>query len=195
MEQLRPSYLKLLTQTLKENVKKTSELDLNDMALTHFGMNVEERCFNKNRNVASYSRAITASRLEIERYTSRNILFPMIDNAMKVERATLTDKRNDSNQVQCTYTSDQINVQKRSINSGVTDAADEPVKRPKYEVDCDVVVIDSDDSDAECVPSDEQNNDIEHSDDDQLIININNNMKKDILMTIQTSCTDSKEKN
>lgn len=76
---------------LKENVNKCSTLDLDDMVVTHFGMKLEERCFERNSEMNSYSRAITAVRLEIERNTKAETLFPMIAKST-ASKTTETNK-------------------------------------------------------------------------------------------------------
>lgn len=83
-ERYREKYLKLLHQKLRENVKRTSDLNLDDLMLTHFAMKIEEDCHEKNRDSAAYIRALTMSRLSIERCTCEKKLFPMIAEAMQL---------------------------------------------------------------------------------------------------------------
>lgn len=78
----RQRYIQLLIKALKENVEKTSSLQLDGMTFTHFGMKVEESCTLKVQSMESYTRAITTARVNIERYTANRILFPMIAVAM-----------------------------------------------------------------------------------------------------------------
>lgn len=84
-ERLRENYLNLLIYTLKQNLKKTSDLQLDDMVLTHFGMSIEESCFARNRNLGAYTKSITIARVNIEKYTNMSRLFPMIAETMQIE--------------------------------------------------------------------------------------------------------------
>lgn len=79
----RDRYLKMIIKTLRVNVEKTSNLDLDDMVLTHFGISVEEECYAKNPGLNAYSKAITRARVNIERHTTNEKLFPLIAETMK----------------------------------------------------------------------------------------------------------------
>lgn len=171
MEKMRENYLKLVVQTLKENVKKTSTMDLDDMVMAHFGMCVEERCFEKNRNLASYTKAITAARLNIERYTSAKKLFPMIADSVQAKESEMvaTTECNNGEFISsyfyfgvwrylvliCTnlwfvpflfffaLTAEKRTIQTDDCNDG------KPVKRSKYTEENDIIIIDSSDSEDE----------------------------------------------
>lgn len=79
----RERYLKIIIKTLKENVSKTSNLELDDMLMTHFGISIEEQCYAKNPGLDAYSRAITMARVNIERNTTMKKLFPLIAKTIK----------------------------------------------------------------------------------------------------------------
>lgn len=90
----RGNYLKLLHQNLKENVKKSSDLNLDDDMLTHFAMRIEEDCFNRNRNFAAYTKSLTLARLSIEKFTATKKLFPMIAESFKIDEKSTEQKEN-----------------------------------------------------------------------------------------------------
>lgn len=96
MDKLRQNYLKVLIATLKDNVKKTSTVNLDDLVMTHFGMNVEAKCCEKNYGITHYTKEITAARINIERCTAQRQLFPMIAQSLHVnesETIAATEKR------------------------------------------------------------------------------------------------------
>lgn len=106
LEKMRKGYLKMVMQTLKENVKKTSTLDLDDLTLSlHYAMPVEESCLDKSRgSIASYTKAITEARLKIERFTSAKKLFPMIADSMHIVNSkvlTTAEKNNGQYEIVC----------------------------------------------------------------------------------------------
>ena len=79
LDTLRSRYLQTLVKSLKENVKKTSKLDLDDLILTHCALKMEENCRDKCQgSLHLYTKSITAARIKIDQSTSRNQLFPMI---------------------------------------------------------------------------------------------------------------------
>lgn len=125
LEKLRQNYLKMVVHTLKENVKKTSDLDLDDFAITHYAMKVEENCLDKSRGVASYTKAITEARLNIERHTSNNTLVPLIAKSMHVdgddsEVDTVAAKNNNGNyEIVCVVRCDYYVYLFPSVNNNV----------------------------------------------------------------------------
>lgn len=102
---MRKSYLKMVMQTLKENVQKASTLNLDDLAITHYAMRVEENCLDKSRgSIASYTKAITEARLKIERFTSAEKLFPMIADSMHIDNSKVVptaEKNNGQYEIVC----------------------------------------------------------------------------------------------
>lgn len=96
MDKLRQRYLRLVTSMLKENVRETSDLLLDDLSFIHFGMEIEEGIYDKNRDLASYSKAITRSRLSIERHTRNKKLFPLIATAMQSTESQVNSAHNNS---------------------------------------------------------------------------------------------------
>lgn len=86
LEGIRSRYLQILVVSLKENVNKTSKLDLDDLILTHCALKLEENCRDKCQGSPHlYTKAITAARIKIEQSTSRNQLFPMIAECVPVD--------------------------------------------------------------------------------------------------------------
>lgn len=85
----RDKYLKMIIKTLKENVKETSNLELDEMVMTHFGITIEEECYAKNPGLDAYSKAVTRARMSIEKSTTNKRLFPMI-------AATIQPKANET---------------------------------------------------------------------------------------------------
>lgn len=96
----RKNYMNLLINTLKENVQKTSNLNMDtmDSVITHFGLKLEEECLAK-RGWGSYTEAITRARIKIENCTLHNTLYPVIADAMQVEQKEVAQKMPDQNVV------------------------------------------------------------------------------------------------
>lgn len=86
---LRERYLNLLIYTLNNNIKKTLEnVDVDESIAQHYGLIIEEDCFRKNpSDLAPYTKAITAARLNIESFTAKQQPYPMILNALQLPLA------------------------------------------------------------------------------------------------------------
>lgn len=88
---LRERYLNLLIYTLNNNIKKTLEnVNVDESIAQHYGvyygLKIEEDCFRKNpSDLAPYTKAITAARLNIESFTTKQQPFPMISNALQLQ--------------------------------------------------------------------------------------------------------------
>lgn len=84
VHKLRDGYLNLLIYILKDNIKKSlNSVDVDESIIQHYAITIEEDCFSKNgSDVAPYTKAITAARLNIEDYTGKQQLYPMISNAL-----------------------------------------------------------------------------------------------------------------
>lgn len=89
IDKLREKYLNLLIHTLHANVKKSVQnVHVDDSIIQHYGLAIEEDCFNKHRSMLSsytrdYTKAITVARLNIEKYTANQQLYPTISNALE----------------------------------------------------------------------------------------------------------------
>lgn len=83
---LREGYSNLLIYTLKNNIKKTVQnVNVDASVIQHYGLTIEEDCFNRNpSDLAAYTKAITAARLSIESYTSKEQPYPTISNALQL---------------------------------------------------------------------------------------------------------------
>lgn len=107
VHKLREKYLNLLISTLKENIKKTLEnVNVDALVIQHYAIAIEEDCFSKYlSNLATYTRSITAARLNIERCTANQQLYPAISKALhprqleKISKQTRTENRGRQNQI------------------------------------------------------------------------------------------------
>lgn len=99
VKKLREGYLNLLVYTLKDNIKKTLQnVNVDESVILHYGLTIEEDCFNKNQSdVAPYTKAITAARLSIEKYTAKQQPYPMISNALHLDEIERVSKQTSSN--------------------------------------------------------------------------------------------------
>lgn len=77
----REIYLDLLVKKLKENVANATEKPPNELRLCDYediAVEIEYRCFTKNRAVSLYTRSITLEVREIDKLTKENKLLPAI---------------------------------------------------------------------------------------------------------------------
>lgn len=95
-KKLRESYLNLLIYTLNNNIKKTlKNVNIDESVIQHYGLTIEEDCFSKNpSDLAPYTKAITAARLNIESYTEKQQPYPMIANALDFNEMEQLPKEN-----------------------------------------------------------------------------------------------------
>lgn len=99
-DRLRENYLNLLVFTLKTNIKATlKDVNVDHSIVLHYAMSIEEDSFYKHQpNLGSYSKAITAARLNIERYTSNQQLHPLISKALHSNEMEKTSEQKCSRQ-------------------------------------------------------------------------------------------------
>lgn len=92
MEILREKYINLIIEMLTENVKKTTKLDVSKDLIAHYSLVIEESCYEKCHGLLSYyTKAITAARLNIEKCTASEKLYPTIANALKPDDVANVD--------------------------------------------------------------------------------------------------------
>lgn len=99
VKKLREGYLNLLIYTLKINIKKAlPDVTVDESILQHYGLTIEEDCFDKNHSdLAPYTKAITAARLDIEKYTAKEQPYPMISDALQLNETENVSNQNSTN--------------------------------------------------------------------------------------------------
>lgn len=207
----REKYLKLLIETLIENVNKTIKGGIEKDIITHYGICIEEDCFAKNKFPFTYTRAITLARLKIEKFTSDKQLYPCLANditcanEMESNEQKSINKRQDRTEDQPKKKLKIAPEEDAPVQSGISNSKKLSILDPKDSiqkqthlfslfkfveiqtatVDKSVFVIDSDsDSDDDVVITG-----ITHNYND---LSNNHNAKGEILMVIKTQpCMES----
>lgn len=87
MDKRREDYVKMLHQELKENVRKTTGIPVDDEMLNNFAIQIEAKCFQKNcRDWTWYTKHVTLERVKIEKHSANGTLYPMIADAIQTQK-------------------------------------------------------------------------------------------------------------
>lgn len=95
MEKFRERYINLIIEMLTENVTKTTKLHVGKDLIAHYSLVIEEDCYYKYRDAASYTKALTAARLHIEKCTANKKLYPTIAKALEPDEVANVNSKQD----------------------------------------------------------------------------------------------------